>query len=53
MWTTEYAASTSAAPAAVWAALTALHSGTPLGPNSDSFELLEAAEGRPAEGPAR
>ena len=39
MWTTEYAASTSAAPAAVWAALTALHSGTPLGPNSDSFEL--------------
>lgn len=32
-------ASTVAAPSSVWAALTALHSGTPLGPNSDSFEL--------------
>src|SRR5215207_4221914 len=39
MWTTEYVASTSAAPAAVWAALRALHSGTPLGPTSDAFEL--------------
>jgi len=39
MWTTEYTASTSAAPAAVWGALAALHSGTSLGPNSDAFEL--------------
>jgi hypothetical protein len=39
MWTTEYTASTSAAPAAVWGALAALHSGTSLGPNSDGFEL--------------
>jgi len=39
MWTTRYEATTSAAPAAVWSALEALHSGTPLGPSSDSFEL--------------
>ncbi|MCE1174277.1 MAG: hypothetical protein LWW77_06680 [Propionibacteriales bacterium] len=39
MWTTTYQSHTPAAPAAVWAAITALHSGTPIGPNSDSFEL--------------
>ncbi|MBC7592628.1 MAG: polyketide cyclase [Kineosporiaceae bacterium] len=39
MWTTDYSDSTSAGPAAVWASLTALHSGTPLGPHSDAFEL--------------
>jgi hypothetical protein len=39
MWTTSHEATTSARPAAVWSALEALHSGTPLGPNSDSFEL--------------
>jgi hypothetical protein len=39
MWTTSYSAETSAAPSAVWNALRALHSGTPLGPDSDSFEL--------------
>lgn len=38
MWTTSYDATTSASPKAVWAALTALHSGTRLGPHSDSFE---------------
>jgi hypothetical protein len=39
MWTTDHEATTDARPAAVWEALRALHSGTPLGPNSDSFEL--------------
>jgi hypothetical protein len=39
MWTTQHSAETDAAPSAVWAALWDLHSGTPLGPNSDSFEL--------------
>ncbi|MDP9026178.1 MAG: polyketide cyclase [Actinomycetota bacterium] len=39
MWTTHFTADTAAAPAAVWDALRALHSGTALGPNSDSFKL--------------
>lgn len=39
MWSTTHTAETAAAPTQVWAALVALHSGTPLGPNSDSFEL--------------
>ena len=39
MWTTSYTEATSATPEAVWSALEALHSGTPLGPNSDEFEL--------------
>lgn len=39
MWTTNYEQTTAAAPAAVWGALEKLHSGTPLGPNSDTFEL--------------
>lgn len=39
MWTTEHQATTPAAPEAVWHALAALHSGTPLGPASDSFRL--------------
>jgi hypothetical protein len=39
MWTTRINATTTAEPAAVWDALRALHSGTPLGPNSDTFEL--------------
>ncbi len=39
MWTTSYQGTTTATPTAVWAALEKLHSGIPLGPNSDSFEL--------------
>lgn len=39
MWTTSYDATTTASPEAVWNALKALHSGTALGPNSDSFVL--------------
>ena len=39
MWTTDFTATTTASPGQVWAALEALHSGTALGPNSDSFEL--------------
>ncbi|MDR1998613.1 MAG: polyketide cyclase [Frankiaceae bacterium] len=39
MWATSHEATTTAPPAAVWAALAALHSGTKLGPNSDTFEL--------------
>lgn len=39
MWTTTFEAETTAPADAVWTALTALHSGTPLGPDSDSFEL--------------
>ena len=39
MWTTDFTETTTASPEQVWAALKALHSGTPLGPNSDSFEL--------------
>jgi hypothetical protein len=39
VWKTEYSAETSAAPAAVWGALHALHSGVALGENSDRFEL--------------
>ena len=38
MWTTHLTADTPAEPAAVWQALRALHTGTPLGPASDSFE---------------
>ena len=39
MWTTRFTADTTATPSAVWDALRALHSGTALGPDSDSFEL--------------
>ena len=39
MWTTEYRAETTASAEQVWAALRDLHSGIPLGPNSDTFEL--------------
>jgi hypothetical protein len=39
MWTNDFTATTPASPERVWAALEALHSGTPLGQNSDSFEL--------------
>jgi len=39
MWTTTFMSETAAAPEQVWTALAALHSGTRLGPNSDSFEL--------------
>ncbi len=39
MWTTSYTVTTSAPAEAVWASLKALHTGTPLGPNSDAFEL--------------
>lgn len=39
MWTTTYEQRTAASPRAVWAALQALHSGIPLGPESDSFVL--------------
>lgn len=39
MWTTTYEAQTTASADAIWAALTALHSGIPLGACSDSFEL--------------
>ncbi|MPQ97195.1 polyketide cyclase [Modestobacter sp. I12A-02628] len=39
MWTTQHTADTTASPAAVWAALKALHSGTPIGENSDHFDL--------------
>jgi hypothetical protein len=39
VWTTDFTATTTASPGQVWAAMEALHSGTPLGPNSDSFEL--------------
>ena len=39
MWTTNYEQTTAAAPSAVWRALEKLHSGNPLGPNSDTFEL--------------
>jgi len=39
MWTTTHEATTTAAPGAVWAALERLHSGVPLGPGSDAFEL--------------
>ena len=39
MWTTNYEQTTTAAPSAVWGALEKLHSGTPLGPSSDSFDL--------------
>jgi uncharacterized protein YndB with AHSA1/START domain len=39
MWTTDFTEITTASPDQVWAALEALHSGTPLGPNSDNFEL--------------
>ncbi|ALE06439.1 polyketide cyclase [Arthrobacter sp. ERGS1:01] len=39
MWTTNYAAETTANPTAVWDALRDLHSGIALGPDSDKFEL--------------
>lgn len=39
MWTTRHTATTTAPAAAVWSALRDLHSGIPLGPASDSFEL--------------
>jgi len=39
VWTTNYAAETSANPTAVWNALRDLHSGIALGPDSDKFEL--------------
>src|SRR5437763_12352857 len=39
MWTTTYERETTASTEAVWAALKLLHSGTALGPNSDSFLL--------------
>ncbi|WP_138945650.1 polyketide cyclase [Plantibacter sp. M259] len=39
MWTTNYEQTTTASASAVWGALERLHSGTPLGPASDSFEL--------------
>lgn len=39
MWTTEHCATTDVEPAAVWTALRDLHSGVPLGPHSDRFEL--------------
>lgn len=39
MWTTDHTATTPAPAAAVWSALRDLHSGTPLGPASDAFEL--------------
>ena len=39
MWTTQYSAATGAPASAVWSALRDLHSGTPLGPASDRFEL--------------
>ncbi|MBF4635205.1 polyketide cyclase [Agreia pratensis] len=39
MWTTNYEQTTAASPSAVWGALEKLHSGTPLGPASDAFEL--------------
>jgi hypothetical protein len=39
MWTTTYEATTSASAEDVWVSLESLHSGNPLGPDSDSFEL--------------
>jgi hypothetical protein len=39
MWTTQHSSGTTAPASAVWSALRDLHSGTPLGPSSDRFEL--------------
>ncbi|MFT4235257.1 MAG: polyketide cyclase [Microbacterium sp.] len=39
MWSTTHTAETLASSDTVWAAIVALHSGTPIGPDSDSFEL--------------
>ena len=39
MWSTTFAAETSATPEAVWAALRDLHSGVKLSDGSDTFEL--------------
>ncbi|WP_374008367.1 polyketide cyclase [Leifsonia sp. LS-T14] len=39
MWTTQHQGATAVASNFVWDALAALHSGTPLGPQSDSFTL--------------
>lgn len=39
MWTTRHQQTTSASRTAVWDALSTLHSGTPIGPGSDAFEL--------------
>ena len=39
MWTTDHTATTAAPAAAVWSALRDLHSGIPLGPATDAFEL--------------
>ncbi len=38
VWSTSFEASTTASPAAVWAALRALHTGRAIGPSSDRFE---------------
>lgn len=38
MWSTSYSARTPAGPAAVWAKLQALHTGTVLGPGSEVFQ---------------
>lgn len=39
MWTTDHTATTTAPAGAVWSAIRDLHSGIPIGPTSDSFEL--------------
>jgi len=39
MWSTEYTATTDVRPDALWSALRDLHSGVPLGPHSDRFEM--------------
>lgn len=39
MWTTSFTGHTSAAPDAVWRALRAMISGTPLGESGDTYEL--------------
>jgi hypothetical protein len=39
MWTTEHTADTDIEPSAIWTSLRDLHSGIPLGPHSDRFEL--------------
>ena len=39
MWTTEHSTTTDVPAAAIWSALRDLHSGSPIGTNSDRFEL--------------